>query len=538
MQNSTHLLKKIFFFLTLATGCGLALIQMNYQPWLAEGDHGLVLYASEMVLNGHRPYHDFHFFYGPLMPYYFGAFLLLFGVKISSVLMAQSVLNVCTGLCIYGFLSRFTFPALSCLAAIWFWLFSKSFFYTYNHIGIIACSMFAVYLCGSYIKHGRLRTINLALIAAVVAGLIKLNFGIILSLEVAASVFVIDLILGRSLFDSSKRILYAMSLLVVPLLVLLSNYLTVIGLPFHIVKQCFQYFGNDATAEEYPGIFENLNFISTELIQRVAQFDYSIVILVSAIILSIFYFFPYKSKVQPAQQTHKEFLCAIACLAVFTVGNWHEFILSGVYFRTFFSEPMYTTFIFLLLGWAAVRSKLAIRSTVFACLFVIVISQLYFTAQKISIHKKPWKLIPMPKADIYVQNNPRWMHTTLNTVQYIGQQLGSTEKFLAIPYDPLLYYLTDRVSPTRQLVFLQFNQIPEQQEQAIIKDLEQHQVNWITMSNRVLSDDRGEGVFGQTHCLLLNQYIKDNFEVVRTIGEWDKSYKWADQSAIKIWRRR
>ena len=56
-----------FALLILAGVCVLS-PHFDYQPWLSQGDHGLNLYAAEASMRGERPYHDYHWFYGPLMP--------------------------------------------------------------------------------------------------------------------------------------------------------------------------------------------------------------------------------------------------------------------------------------------------------------------------------------------------------------------------------------------------------------------------------------------------------------------------------------
>ena len=91
---------------------------MDFQTYLSTGDHGLLLYAAEAVFRGERPYHDFHFFYGPLMPYYYGFFLKALGVNILSVVFAQTLLNFLAGITIYLIISTSFSPLLAFVSAI------------------------------------------------------------------------------------------------------------------------------------------------------------------------------------------------------------------------------------------------------------------------------------------------------------------------------------------------------------------------------------------------------------------------------------
>ena len=67
------------FFLTLLTAGVILYPTINYQPWLASGDHGRDLYCFKATLDGAVPYRDYWWVYGPIMPYYYAVFLKFFG---------------------------------------------------------------------------------------------------------------------------------------------------------------------------------------------------------------------------------------------------------------------------------------------------------------------------------------------------------------------------------------------------------------------------------------------------------------------------
>ena len=66
--------KYVFFLLTLIGGILIYFPAHNYQPLLAQGDHGRDLYAFDQTIHGAKPYRDYWWVYGPLMPYYYALF--------------------------------------------------------------------------------------------------------------------------------------------------------------------------------------------------------------------------------------------------------------------------------------------------------------------------------------------------------------------------------------------------------------------------------------------------------------------------------
>ncbi len=538
MSNSPSFSKKFFLFLTIAFGCAYHTIHLNFQAWLATGDHGLVLYGAEKILEGQRPYHDFHYFYGPLMLYYYALWMKWLGIHLSSVLMGQTLLSIVTGTMLYQSLARFVRPAIGFFAAACFWLYGKTFFYTYNHIGIVALSAILFYLCVSYIDTPRRRYVYGGLICAVLAGLIKLNFGIVMSLELILSVLIAQLLVHRQAFSKDNIILYIHGIVSVPLLIMGLSWLTVRGLPFHVIRQCYQYFGNDATVDEYPSIPENIIFLVREISGRLQLEWITLVVAGGILILVIAQMIGQRSTSNHHHPNRNSIWCAWLITAIFLVGQCHEFILSGVYFRSFFSEPFYMILLGLSIGFMAQRAPAYLRRTVVGGLIAAAAAQLFITHLEVKHLRKPWQRLKFDRADVTIKNNPRWMYTVLNTIKFVNDHIPPDEAILFAPYDPLYYFLLDRDSPTRQLVFFEFTAIPDTQQQDIIRELNESRTQWIVLSNRIHSDDRGEGIFGTSHSRLIKRYLDDHFELVKTIGDWDKDYQWTDTCAVKILRRR
>ena len=109
---------------------------------------------------------------------------------------------------------------------------------------------------------------------------------------------------------------------------------------------------------------------------------------------------------------------------------------------------------------------------------------------------------------------------------------------LAIPYCPLYYFLANRVSAVPELAFFDYLNFTREQEQRIMADLERKGNRWIILSNRADTREVGLGVFGKTYCPLLAKYLKENFALVETIGDWDAPPGWIINNAIRIYRKK
>src|SRR5208283_4844581 len=102
--------KCLVLLLVLSAGILITAPYANFQDFLAQGDHGRDLYATQAVLRGEIPYKDFFWFYGPLMPYYYAAFFKIFGVQITSILLGKMVLNIACGILCYLAVSEIFIP--------------------------------------------------------------------------------------------------------------------------------------------------------------------------------------------------------------------------------------------------------------------------------------------------------------------------------------------------------------------------------------------------------------------------------------------
>ena len=90
----------------------------------------------------------------------------------------------------------------------------------------------------------------------------------------------------------------------------------------------------------------------------------------------------------------------------------------------------------------------------------------------------------------------------------------------------------------RQLALFAHTGIPEEQEREIIANLETNHIRWVVESNRSSSEEFGMGTFGETHCVRVADYLRDNFEVAAQFGDWSRPPGWAWNHGVRILKRK
>ncbi|HQP09824.1 MAG TPA: hypothetical protein PKV41_00395, partial [Candidatus Omnitrophota bacterium] len=322
----------IFIFaLLLLTGLCILSPYLDYQPWLSQGDHGLNLYVAEATLKGERPYHDYHWFYGPLMPYYYAAFFKIFGVKITSALLGQILLNLLSGCFIYAALALFVPPLLAFGAAIWFWAFGFDFSYTYNHFGGITLSAMLLYYHFCYIKTAERKPLYACLLIIFTLSLVKINMGLSALAAFFLSITLTDFLNGR-LNSKAFRNFSLSALIGLPLALTIFHYFLLKDLPFYIIRQCFQYFGTDSFKDSYPSLFESLLSLPKLFLFQYAgasllQLAFSLLVLISLLKTII-------ALKGPEKAEWKTFFSTASALLLYYLFQLHEYLISGVYFRS------------------------------------------------------------------------------------------------------------------------------------------------------------------------------------------------------------
>lgn len=527
-------MKAILFWAIVAAGILLSLPYINYQDYLAQGDHGRDLYAAQAVYRGELPYKDFWWVYGPLTPYYYGLFFKLFGVKITSMILGKLLLRILGGVLIGLAILEFGSPVAAFLGACWFMLFQQDFFFTYNHIAGIVMVVGVAWSLLAFIKNSSVTHAWRALGFVFALCLIKINFGLAALVMTLMTVAICDFWKNRQLFPAGRASFYATALLGLPLVVFLIYWSLLHGLTAMEIRQCLPYKEGDQPYDTNPwvAIASFLKITLGTIGSNWMNFAFALIINASAgrlIYLLI------KNKL-PGRDI---FLLSLGMLCVFDIFNFHEYLKSGVWYRGFWSQPVTILLIFFLIDTACRSIHQAARKLIFVLIGATVIFCWFNTARFINGAKNPKQYLDLPRGGVYLTNAPEWVTTVEQTTQFLNNTLKPNELFFALPYDCLYYYLTDKKTPTRQLIFFEHIKIPLEQEKSVIAELEKNHVNYVLMSNRAFAkQELGLGFLGSTYCPLIGKYLQDNFVPLTRFGDWRDEPGWAWNHGTLILKRK
>ena len=236
--------KTLFLILTLLAGLFIFYPQIDYLPYISQGDHGRDLYAFSRAYEGDLPYQDYWWVYGPLMPYYYALFFKSLGVHVPALLTGKALLSLVSALLIYGTLLTATVtPLLALIGALWFLVFPPDFFITYNHTGGTTLLLALTFLVFQYLARPRVIFLYLGLGAVFFLSLVKLNFGVTGLFCLLVAVFGIDRTCKNPVTPGKKIFYWAA--LVLPFFVFLVYGWFLRGLPVYALRQCLPYFGGD-----------------------------------------------------------------------------------------------------------------------------------------------------------------------------------------------------------------------------------------------------------------------------------------------------
>ena len=525
----------IFLFLsTMIIGVFLLSPYRDFQLLLAQGDHGRDLYAFEQTLKGAKPYKDYLWVYGPLMPYYYSLFYKFFGVTIHSILLGKMILQLSAGALFYLALTCFVPALISMVGTVWFWTLMPDFFYTYNHWGGIVMLLALILSLFLYIKNPRLLYLGCGLMSILVVSMIKINFGAGSLAAFVISVFLIDLV-SKNPRSQQKRYFYLTSILLIPSIIAFVYWLFLKGLPVYVLRQCLPYLRSDQPFNASMGtaliIYGNTIWynIKSNPINIIFAVIFNLCILQTAYVIL-------KEKLGARESKH--IFLVLLILVLFSVMSLNEFLRSGVFYRTYWSKPFDMLCMFVIMAVATGAFNKIIRFIFYVCILAMSLLHFIQDDQLIRLAKIPSQYFELERGKVYLGNRPEWIDTVRKTTEYLKTHLKENETFFALAYDPLYYFLTGRTSPTRQLAIFKHANIPPEQEQEMITQLEEKKVNFVVLSNRAFAvEDPTLGVLGQTYCRLLAQYLNDHFKVVATFGDWQNPAGWGWNHGTKILER-
>jgi hypothetical protein len=509
--------------------------ELNFQDLLSQGDHGRDLYAFDAVTHGKLPYKDFWWVYGPLMPYYYDLFFKIFGVHITSVLLGRALLVIVCSAFFYLSAACLMFPGLAFLAAAWFTQSRQEFFFTYNHIGGITAELIICWCLLSYIRMGAMRYLWIALLGDFVLGLVKINFGLAGLAGIVLSVLLIDLFKKHPFGDQKKKF-YIFAVGAVPLGLGIIYWALLHALPLYALRQCMPYFGDDQPYHASPLMV--IPYYLTQHWLTLIRTPFGIpigVVLHGCTLLGIYLLISKKLE----KNCRQDILLALAVIGIFFAAYFNEFIISGVWYRTYWSFPFLVLFHFVMIAVAFTFIPKFLRIIIMIFLGGLTALGIVSHIGIIQSQKQPYRYLSMDRGQVYVGNEPQWTDTVNRVAAFLNTTLKKDDLFFALPYDCLYYYLTARESPTRQLIFFDHIKIPQQQEVSVIRELESNKTSYVLMSSRIISPETGLGVFGKTYCPLLSRYVHDNFApLVRQGGDWTQPPGWANNHGVIILKRK
>ncbi len=527
--------KNIFLALTFLLGVVVLYPSLDYQPLLAQGDHGRDLYAAQVSMNGQIPYKDYFWSYGPIMPYYYASWFKLLGTHIQAVLTGQTFLFLIAGTLIYLILTNTTVSyGLSLIGALWFWVFFPGFFYTYNHIGGVVLLLILLYLLILYLKHPKTVYLFWSLAYVFLLSLVKLNFGVTGLFCLLASIAGIDHICKNPM-TMGKKIVY-LTALVLPAFIFFVYRWFLRGLPIYAVRQCLPYFGGN---QPYNiSVWTGLGLLTKSILANILagrqNFLFALII-IGLIARSARRLAPTKI----GQKEKIRLLIAIGLLAFFYIVNVHEFLLSGVFYRSLWAKPFAYLLMFLFLSIGTRDMHKGVRILLYGTLLASASLNILETQFALKMVKTPSQYLGATRGKIFLGNPVPWIQTVTQTVSFLKTNLRKNELFFALPHDALYYFLTDKVSPTRQLIFFDQIKIPPEQEKEILAELEKNKVNWIVLSSRQhATEEYGLGILGKTYCPLIGEYIDQNFTTVTEFGDWVNEPGWAWNHGTRVLKRK
>lgn len=532
----SHYQKPLFLFLTAVIGVWILWPLNNFQFFLAQGDHGRELYGFKKTMEGALPYRDYSWLYGPLMPYYYSAFYHMFGVSIQSVLLGQNLLIWSSGILIYLSCAIFISPAMSFAAAIWYWAFrGAEFFYAYNHSGGVLAFLSTIYFLFRYIRQPKTFDVSTGFMAVSFLMLIRFNMGMAVLVAFFLSLCLTDF-LRKDVLASKKKYSYIRSSLLVLAGVSLIYWLLLHPLPSYVIQQSFP-FSKSHRLDNTVALQDTL-FLLWEIVISYATASWPRLMLSFLFLLCAAQLALLVIRRQLPEKEKISVILVCASLSLFILLALHEFLASGVHYRIIWLRPLLILMVFYFFDMATKNIGRGIfRISLLIVFFYLSLLQIMDQNFLTQFFKKSENGLQIGKNKIYTSQNREWFDAVTEATQFIIKHVPENEKIFALPNDSLYYFLSGRDAGTRQLVFFDHVNIPPEQEQKTIRDLEINKVNYIVLSNRSDAQAEGLGTFGKTYCPILSKYIDENFKVEATFGDWKNEPGWAWNHGTKILRR-
>ncbi len=523
-------IKTRLILLLFIAGIMIHLPFWNYHHFISTGDTGRDLYVFSRTALGDVPYRDYWWCYGPLMPYIYGTIMRIFGFSLNVILITQHFFYILSGLFFFAALSFIIPPSLAAVGCLWFWASFPGFFYTYNHSAGILLLIMIMYFFFNYINSKTLRHPWITLPLCFILAMIKINSGLAALCGIILAFVLINMTAPNHSWREDKKFFWVAGLVVVGIIGTYGLFL--IGMPIYEIRQCIPFITSD---QPHAQELRQTIYVLIQGITIIAYDSWSNRIFSFVLILSLIRVL-YRPPSSFDQQK-KQFFYYSCYLIIFILFNLHEYLLSGIVYRLFWPVPFAMALTLVLIFLLSGSSKLT-RMTLTGALLCYSGSMFLNNYSLVQKNFGDRKIISFNHSQSIITNELDWIETVNKTTKKLRTILKKDELFFALPYDPLYYALIGTRSPTRQLMLLEHMNIPTEQDQRIIKDLEKNHVNVVLISNRSESKNPGIGVFGIDYCPLLADYIKREFVVIAEYGDWKSIPGWTRNHATRILQRK
>jgi len=98
--------------------------------------------------------------------------------------------------------------------------------------------------------------------------------------------------------------------------------------------------------------------------------------------------------------------------------------------------------------------------------------------------------------------------------------------------------ITNRKGPTFASNFFPYKNISREQYKKIINELERKKIKYILVSNRLRSKISPNGNLNQNFAPSFNQYLYDNFKIMKIFGTWGEGADWVRNHGTVILKRK
>ena len=511
----------------------------DWQPHITQGDHGRDLYAFKKTLEGQVPYRDYWWPYGPLMPYYYAFIYKILGISIQSAIQGNLFLQFSCCIVFFLILSRLLSPALSFTGAMFFNVFAPRFDHTYCHTGGILFLLLLFYLLVLYLNEKKKKYALGCFLCLFILALIKINFGIINLMAVSILLFLWAKYVDQAI-SHHKKFLFA-GIVTTALAIGLAYFALVYPLSREQLLQCFPFLPQYRISDPIKNtLWKSIFGYLSSLWQMIIHSWPSMLLFLTFSLASLMFLLPRAHAEKTTISKKRMGIILLACL-FFLFLSLHEYFGGSPNYSKTWAAPFEFLFFWLIIGYGVSRLPKIFQISLIIIVNLFVATTAYRILSFLRIQRtQPGFLLKTEYSQVYAFNPFDWFTTVQETTAFLNDHLKEKEEFLAIPYEPFFYFLTNRNSPIWQMNFQDYQNIGQEQAM-IIQELEKKHINWILVSNDVAADPlflsapkKRDGPF----CPSLIQYVIENYTPVISFGRWvNETRSSVDNYAVIIFKR-